>query len=73
MATVTKESRDFGGISVPVMLGIIAGICYWIYTGIDSEGGCDTARRAASLLRETGSLGRARIAFHTRWTIRLPK
>lgn len=38
MTTVTKESSDFGGISVLVMLGIIAGICYWIYTGIDSEG-----------------------------------
>jgi hypothetical protein len=40
MATVTKgSSSDSGkGLGCLVLLGAAVGICYWIYTGIDSAG-----------------------------------
>ena len=37
--TTTKKKSDSGkGFGCLVLLGIVAGICYWIYTGIDSVG-----------------------------------
>ncbi len=40
MATVTKgSSSDSGkGLGCFVLLAIVVGICYWVYTGIDSVG-----------------------------------
>jgi hypothetical protein len=38
MTTTKKQSDSSTGYGCLVLLGIIAGICYWAYTGIDSVG-----------------------------------
>ena len=39
MTTVTKgSSNDAKGFGYLILVGIVVGICYWTYTGIDSVG-----------------------------------